>query len=329
LARAIDLAPEEGGSLTRRRVDPETLAAMDPSESDVIVLANVPAPPEAVVARLREHVERGGGLWIAAGDQFDPRVYAARFGDLMPARASAAISSEVTGPHAAPGNTILPAGASGLEQTRTTRRASAEDVDPDAETVLTFGDGTPAMLVARRGDGRVALLLTTIDDDWTDLPLRPGYLPMTVRLLRYLAPSGATSQSAVTPGTPVTLSAPAGTVRMRIVGPDGQSTEHRSEPHVEMTQTDVPGVYRVQVATRERELHEEARLAFVVAPPPEESDLTPGRAPHSTDDRGEDDRAITVVHRPIAPWFFLFVGIFAVIEAALRLRAGQLARSSS
>ncbi len=327
--RAIDLAPEEGGALTRRRIDPETLAAMDPSEADVLVLANVPVPSERVVEKLREHVEHGGGLWIAPGDQFDARAYVARFGDLLPASPRAAPMAEVGGPYATPDNAILPAGTSGLEQTQTRRRLTFESIDPEANVVLTFGDGTPALLVARRGDGRVAMLATSLSDDWSDLPLRPGYLPLVATLLRHLAPSGSGPSTAIAPATPVALTPPAGTTRVRVLRPDGQPIDHNGDAPFRVTETEAAGVYRVQVASRSSALHEEARFAFVVGPPPEESDLTAGEVPESARGSDDDQTSAAFVHRPLAPWLFLFVGLFAIMEAALRMRAGQLARRAA
>ncbi len=329
LTRAIDLAPDDGGALTRRRVDPETFAALDPSQSDVIVLADVAAPNERVAARLREHVERGGGLLIAPGDDFDARAYIARFGELLPARPMPAVASEIGGPVPAEGSALLPAGTSGLEQTRTSRRLTFEDVDAGAEVALRFEDGSPALLIGRAGDGRVALLATSLDDAWTDLPLRPGYLPLVVALLRELAPASSTPDAPVLPGSTVRLRAPAGAVRLAILTPGGERIEHTGDAldaPIELTDTLAPGVYRVQVATREHALAEDARLAFVVAPPAEESDLTPGTVPPLEGAEAGAARQASVVQRPLAPWLFLLVGVLAVLEAALRMRAGQLAR---
>ncbi len=332
VARAIDLAPEEGGALTRRRVDPETFAAMELGDVDVVVLSNVPAPSDRVARRLAEHVERGGGLWIAPGQTFDARAYAARLGALLPARPTAPRDQEIEGPHAVAGSELFPDGGTGLEQSRTRRRIGLEDVEVGAEPLLQFADGSPALLSVRRGDGQVALMATTLDDAWTDLPYRPGYLPLVANLLRQLAPTGRAPQSAVLPGAPVVLDAPAGAVRLEIVTPDGERVAFSGdalEERITFESTHAPGVYRVQVAARDRALSEEPRLAFVVASPAEESDLTPGRVP--SDAGGEEGaRADTsVVHRPLAPWLFLLVGLLAVAEAALRLRAVQVARRAS
>ena len=42
------------------------------------------------------------------------------------------------------------------------------DVISVGRTVLSFSDGTPALVLGRHGTGKVALLTTSLDDDWTD-----------------------------------------------------------------------------------------------------------------------------------------------------------------
>lgn len=325
LSAAIDLAPEGGGALTRRTVDEETFAAMDFTGHDVIVLANVVAPNEATSERLEAFVERGGGLFVAPGDRFDARVYAGRLGDLLPARPGAAMDAPVDGPALAEGSDLLPPGGSGLAAARTARRLALEG---DAAPMLAFADGTPALVLGEHGDGRTALLATTIDDAWTDFPYRPGYLPAMVSLLRRLAPRGSSAPADPLPGEPLALEAPAGAVRMRVLTPDGHALEFSGaelDEAITIRETHTPGPYRVEIASRDRPLHGEPRLAFVIAPPPEESDLTPAEVPASR--AGGDEDGTTTVERPLAPWLFLLVGILAIAESALRLRAAHVARS--
>jgi len=324
IARAIELAPPDGGSLRRRTVDPDTFAAMDLADAEVVVLANVPTPSDATVDRLREHVEAGGGLLVAPGDHFDARAMVAALGDLLPARPLDAISAEVGGPRGA-GAELVPAGERGLSQTRTRRRITFEALGPGVSAPLRFDDDSPAMVVGAVGDGRVAILATTLDDDWTDLPFAPGYLPLIVRTMRYLAPSGSTADAPFAPGETVTLRAPAGARQLRVTSPAGDARSFDSlDAPVRVEDTEAPGVYRVQIATRDRPLHEEPRLAFVVAPPADESDLTPGEPPEasgSSEARGGG----TVVRRSIAPWLFLLAGLLALGEAGLRLRLPRAA----
>jgi hypothetical protein len=324
LAAAIDLAPADGGALTRQRADEETFAAMDLAGHDVVVLANVAAPSEATAERLEQFVAAGGGLLIAPGDRFDARAYTGRLGALLPARPGAAMDAPIEGPSPIDGSDLLPPGATGLDAATTTRRIAIEG---DASVVLGFSDGTPALVMGEHGDGRTALLATTIDDDWTDFPYRPGFLPAMVSLLRRLLPRGSTGPGMPLPGEPVVLSAPAGAIRMRVLTPDGQAIEHTDldEP-VSIRETHAPGPYRVEIASRDRPLRGEPRLAFVIAAPPEESDLTPGEVPTSAGGGRAHERR-TTVERPLAPWLFLLVGLFALTEAALRLRAAHLSRA--
>ncbi|HEY8493556.1 MAG TPA: hypothetical protein VIN04_06650, partial [Myxococcota bacterium] len=250
--------------------------------------------------------------------------------ELLPARPLPAVAAEIGGPSPAAESALFPRdGATGLEQVRTIRRLTFEDLAPSAEVPLRFADGSPALVMGRYGDGRVAVLATTLDDAWTDLPYRPGYLPLVVGLLRQLAPASSTPDVAVLPGAPVLLRAPAGAVRLSVVRPDGERIEHAGDAllsPIEITDTLRPGVYRVQVATRERALREEPRLAFVVAPPAEESDLEPRPLPEADGDAGTEASRASIVERPIAPWLFLAVGLLAILEAALRPRAGATAR---
>lgn len=329
-ARAIDLAPAEGGALSRRTVDPDTFAAMDLADAEVIVLANVPTVSHAVAARVRQHVERGGGLLITPGHHFDARAARARFGDLLPARPAPAVAVEVGGPVPVPGSPLASAGTSGLEGTRTRQRIALEAIDPSAEVALRFTDGAPALVLKRHGLGRVAVLATTVDDDWTTLPYRVGFLPFVVQLLRELSPSASTPDMSLAPGSVVSLRPPAGAVRMRVLTPSGATLELGEDDlteDVSFDDTDDAGVYRVQVATRNRPLQNADRLAFLIAPPAEESDLTPGAVADGNASSADAATAGQVVARPVAPWLFLLVGLLALLEAILRLRTTHLLRS--
>src|SRR4029079_4524090 len=63
---------------------------------------------------------------------------------------------------------------------------------PGRRVVLRYESGAPALVEAEVGRGRVLLLTTTIDREWTDLPIRPGFLPLVQESARFLAgaPSG-------------------------------------------------------------------------------------------------------------------------------------------
>jgi hypothetical protein len=48
-----------------------------------------------------------------------------------------------------------------------------------------FEDGSPALLEARTGKGRVMLFTSSLGPSWNDLPLTPLYLPFIHQMVRY------------------------------------------------------------------------------------------------------------------------------------------------
>src|SRR5262249_14190055 len=53
--------------------------------------------------------------------------------------------------------------------------------------VLRFPEGAPALIESRLGEGRVLLWASTVDRDWTNLPIQPVFLPLVQQATRYLA----------------------------------------------------------------------------------------------------------------------------------------------
>jgi hypothetical protein len=48
-----------------------------------------------------------------------------------------------------------------------------------------FEDGSPALVEARTGKGRVLLFTSSLGPSWNDLPLTPLYLPFIHQMVRY------------------------------------------------------------------------------------------------------------------------------------------------
>src|SRR5262249_36907144 len=55
------------------------------------------------------------------------------------------------------------------------------------QVLLHFAEGAPALIESRYGEGRVLLWASTIDRDWTNLPIQPVFLPLVQQATRYLA----------------------------------------------------------------------------------------------------------------------------------------------
>lgn len=318
LNRAMDLLGAPPGPFEREVIDPDTFATRELSAVDVVVFSDVPAPAPEVAARLHDFVRRGGGLLIAAGEQVDARAYRAAFDAFLPATLRPASSGATGGP--SPVGDWLPLRPSGLESTRTRRRflVEARGLTSRAETVMRFADDAPAMLLSRPDHGRVALLLTSLDESWSDFPYRPGFLPWVARTMQWLRPVRGAGSLPLAPGAVARLRAPPGARRLLVRRPDGQ-TETFAGPsltdEVVFADTAATGGYLVEVTTRSAGRSPLPMLSFSIAPPAGESDLTPGDMP--TTEHGVQARAQTV-RVPLANWFFLLVGLLALLEIGVR-----------
>ncbi|GEM_PF-947685 len=169
---------------------------------DVLVLANVRALAPELAPLIVEKVRAGMGLWITVGDRVSAAEYNARFGALLPLLLREAVfAGTAPGRTEARGEALAPVELShpmfaGLEDGVELEFGSARSkrmflLEPDprrgADMALAFSSGAPALITREFGDGRVALLTTSVDRDWGDLPLRPGFAPLVTALASWLA----------------------------------------------------------------------------------------------------------------------------------------------
>ncbi|HJL38324.1 MAG TPA: VWA domain-containing protein, partial [Polyangiaceae bacterium LLY-WYZ-15_(1-7)] len=304
LSRALDAAPRRDGGLRYRTVDADAWAPADLEDVDVVVLANAPAPSPVLAAALRRHVAGGGGLLVTGGDQVQPRAYRARLGELLPATLSPARSPGLLA-------TEAEAGLPRLEGVPT-RRALGLEPELGAEVWARFDDGGTALVAQREGRGRVAVLATSVDDDWSELPYRPGFLPFSVELLRRLASGRASPRAAVEAGEALPL--PPGA---RVRRPDGEVLTVGEEGLFEATE--LPGVHALLDEAGE------AETAFVVTSPASESELAPAPLPDLEGAGGGQGEGGVLSRRPVDPWLFLLAGLFLLAEGVLRTRKPKTA----
>ncbi len=260
------------------------------ADVDVLVLANVRAPGPEQTAKILTRVEQGMGLWISVGDRVSASEYNERFTTLLPLLLREAVytgtapgrteaRSEGLAPIslAHPIFTSMTTGEGGdldLGATATKRMFLLEpDARRGADIALAFTSGAPALITRDRGAGRVALLTTTLDRDWSDLPLRPGFVPLVIRTVQWLADAGGVgttgslqigASKSLARSTPYTVYTPNGE-------PLPIAPEAAGEP-ARFTRTDAPGHYRA--VPNEGEDDSASAEFFVVEIDPRESDTT-------------------------------------------------------
>jgi hypothetical protein len=196
-----------------------------------------------------------------------------------------------------------------------TRRLMLLEPDPGrkAEIALAFASGAPALITRQHGLGRVALLTTSIDRDWTDLPLRPGFVPLVERTIRWLGGGrGGEGGTQLFVGEPRSLSSD---VPLAVLGPTG--AEVRLTPAADGTvsfeDTWVPGHYRIHDAG---ETASPPRQVFAVGVDPAESDTR--RAASSPTATGPMAQAADLT---VPAWRTLVLVLFGLLAAETLLRA--------
>jgi hypothetical protein len=190
-------------------------------------------------------------------------------------------------------------------------------LEPDArrgaDIAVTFSSGAPALITSTHGSGRVALLTTTVDRDWGDLPLRPGFVPLATRTLTWLAGAHGHELGGVIPiGGRKPLERAA---TYSVTTPTGSSVSVTPEREGEVAvfeATSAPGHYRAVVSGDERAAVER----FVVEFDAREADTTPvaiGRA------QIEGEAGSITVYEPRWRELALIVLLLVGIESSVRL----------
>ncbi|PIE18543.1 MAG: hypothetical protein CSA65_04455 [Proteobacteria bacterium] len=291
LRAALETAVSGQQRIVARVLTPAELSRARFTTFDVVVLANVADLSSQTAAALDGFVRGGGGLLITVGSNTRAARYARRLSQLLPQQLRSPISPS---PSAGAGQLRLGrvdtehplfsgAGAVGLAEARFSRvfrlRPSTR---PGRRVLLRYDDGSPLLVEARYGAGRTMLLTTTIDRDWSDLAIRPGYLPLVQGLARYLA--GAADQRiprSLLVGARAQLTFPQGMRRLRVAEPGGvERSWDRGEADAEgrvSFVTEGSGFFRVTALDANGEAHLRPRDSFAVNTDPSESDTRKGQ----------------------------------------------------
>jgi hypothetical protein len=290
----------------------DELAQRRLGDFDVIFLCNVKALSRERAADLAAFVRRGGGLFVAVGDNVDAAAYAASMGALLPqplrdvrvanltasARPEGEGEAPVVGERLRAIDTRQPVLAVFAGQTEGLRAARFQRyflLQPEAQprpgadgereagtrsTLLRYESGAPALVQGSLGSGRLLLYTSTVDRDWNDLPIRPGFLPLMQQAARHLARSPLREpEPGGIVGHAYALPLRRGDVRLEVRMPGGQShiyeaAEIRGRDTLIYLDTEEPGFYRVAAAsTTGGALRERPGAEFVINVDPRESDL--------------------------------------------------------
>jgi hypothetical protein len=360
----VEAALRAGGSdFSVATTLPDELGGRSLSGYAVVFLCNVARPTPELAAELTRYVQGGGGLFVSVGDRVDADVWNQRLKAVLPQPLGLKRTAGAPPGGNGEGETVdlrpaerlapldrrhpllasFPARGEGLTSARFFQFMLLAPVPeaPGRTVVLRYENGAPALVESDVGRGHVLLLTTTIDREWTDLPIRPGFLPLVQEAARFLAgaPSGDVVSSLLT-GQRREIEVGPDDRRIEIVKPDRESRWLTPEPHAEgasgggrgrtvlFAETDEPGLYRVRASRTDGSVVERTEASFVVNLDPAESnparladDKRPDRARREVADGAAPKRRLELWHALAAA---VLVLVFAESLLTVRFRRGRV-----
>lgn len=190
--------------------------------------------------------------------------------------------------------------------------------------------GDPLIVERRFGDGLVVQVATACDADWSNLPMRPSYLPLMQQLITTMAMQVAPRSNIETGAAAVAvLPADADGLPLSLIAPDGarhtvRPVRRGTHAIVEFHQTQRPGVYTL-TGPDARPIH------FVAETSREESDLRlldPERLQALAADLGADLVGSSAEYTELDKtrrhgrevWRFVFFGVLGLMFLELILQ---------
>lgn len=162
------------------------------AEYNAIVLHNPGAVAAPLAESLRRSVEAGAGLIVSLGDRVETRSLNQDLGALLPGRLEAVrtagpkgdfLIGELQEQHSV-FRVFQPVHHSYFLATPFRAYVDCSPIE-GSMVLMKLDDGRPLLLERACGKGRVLLFTSSLDRNWTDLPLRSVFLPFCQELVKY------------------------------------------------------------------------------------------------------------------------------------------------
>lgn len=352
--RSLDVQEIQEG-----QVNPDTLR-----DASVVILANCGGLNQQHFLWLHDFVSAGGGLLIFPGDRVNYDVYNKQF-FAVPGPLKERLTPVEMGPPL--GDPQKPETFVELSVVDFAHPALAVFDDPDARYLttahfsrrfpLTFDEATPgawalarfspkqaALVESRFRDGAVLVAAFPMHAKWTNLPLKPEFVPLVLRLVNYLEHRPELDAPSVVPADGAAEVAVAGDwspLSGRVIDGERRATDlefKRSGSRLVSgyEQTSQQGYYAVEVKGGRVEQPKRAAAEFAVNLAPDESQFAaageaelrewfPGVKLSFVDASAETQQALGSIGDEREIWRYLLYAAFAVIgaEFLLATRSGQ------
>jgi len=313
---------------------------------DVVVLANVGDLTNENARSIRAFVEGGGGLFVTMGSRINPKKFNQTLGPILPRTlrstrvagdASASVQSRDRGVsliktfdsnHPILEKISRPEISSlALVQTK---KYMLLDPAPTAggSVVMSLDDGAPLLLTSEHGAGRVALFASSLDRDWTDLAIRPHFLPLMVDTFRYLTRVRSVDPHPILAGQPAEIQIGGDDMKdVKVRGPKGDlyssARPESADEAWQFSQTNDIGHYRIEQSQGRVELG-----GFAVRVDPIDGRLN-ATVKVDGDDKAVQTSTLVQERRELWHWALILLFILLASEAALLFRRRQTSKQGN
>ena len=243
---------------------PEELAVRNLLDFSVLIFSNVEDLPFDYILKLEKYVMAGGALFVALGDQVNPKYYNEKLGNLLPVtlkslhqvgRENEPFRLKLEN-NEHPVHTIFKGKT--LDEMKSIRFHSLFSVEmkPErsAEVAMRFRNDYPALIESDLGKGKVILFTSSLDRDWNDFPIQPTFLPWIQRWVKYSARGlESISRQDLAVGETFAPAFDAADGRYYVSTPGGRIAELFKTPTgLAFTETQRPGIYALHRTPREK-----------------------------------------------------------------------------
>ena len=260
IIRALNPAGERDSSLFLPTVIvTDGLNSVNLESYQVVMLCNVATLTDGFVAKLQNYLRQGGGLLVFTGDKLQPESFNQKLASILPAtlrdkkpgaEANGEKIDKIDLTHPALqffSDTIL------QESIKSARVWSY--YRSGGKPLIALANGDPLLLEQKIGAGKVMLLTTSADRDWSDLPVKTVYLPLMQSLTQYLAGGKRGSlDGGIAVGAVKELSLPPSAVgkTLRVTKPDKRNadiaiTGAKERAVASVEDNDRAGIYRLSL----------------------------------------------------------------------------------
>jgi hypothetical protein len=279
LRLALESGSAEGAGIGVLTVTPDAMGAESLADYACLFLCDALPLSGQALDRVEQYVHGGGLLVILPGDR-------AAIGDYAPWRCLPGLPTEIADVGASertrllrwrkPHHPLVRALRQGMGSPVVTvrRRITWNELEPDAEVLVTAGAEEPFLVSRPFGRGHVLFVSVSANRTWSDFPLSPYYLPLAHQAVQFAAGMGRFSHYLWgTDNLPLDDFLPEATADSTLQDPDGaaipiRSTIVQGKTVLQAEALRMPGVYRL--ATPSQPV---PRPALAINAPRAEADL--------------------------------------------------------